>query len=82
MNATCTILACPWAMGGQMARRARAEMRHSKVIEKRMMVKEKEIITNAYECMKFLHELRCGVVVGVGTSQLRLKGRPTYVPVP
>ena len=52
-------------------------MRHSKVIEKRMMVKEKEIITNAYECMKFLHELRCGVVVGVGTSQLRLKATGT-----
>ena len=54
MNATCISMPMGHAMGGQMARRGRdAEMRHSKVIEKRMMVKEKEIITNAYECTKF-----------------------------
>ena len=58
-DAATALLVCPWAKG-----RWAGEMRHSKVIEKRTMVKEKEIITNAYECMKLLHEF-C-VVVGVG----------------
>ena len=69
-------------MGGQRAGAVLgrdAALCNSKVIEKRMMVKEKEIITNAYECTKF-HE--CAVALWLRTSQLRLKGRPTYVPVP